>query len=88
MVGGGRLVTLAAVSARSSRALAKHLFSGLPDGRDEDEQQQRDRDCQEDQADRMTEMVDEHSRWNRSVLALLILSFAALVAIFIAVLSS
>jgi len=44
--------------------------------------------AQEDQADRMTEMVDEHSRWNRSVLALLILSFAALVAIFIAVLSS
>lgn len=40
------------------------------------------RGVQEDQANRMTKLVGETGRWNRAVVVLLILSFAALVSIF------
>jgi len=43
--------------------------------------------AQEDQSNRMTQMVDQHSRWNRAVLVMLVLSFAALVSIFVATMS-
>ncbi|MCA8956562.1 MAG: hypothetical protein KDC87_10845 [Planctomycetes bacterium] len=43
--------------------------------------------AQEDQANRLAKMVGEGSRWNRAVLVMLVLSFAALVAIFGAVIS-
>jgi hypothetical protein len=44
--------------------------------------------AQEDQANRMAKMVGENSRWNRAILVLMILSFAALVSIFGALLSA
>lgn len=43
---------------------------------------------QEDQANRMAKMVGENSRWNRAILVMMILSFAALVSIFGALLAT
>ena len=44
--------------------------------------------AQEDQATRMSKMVAESGKWNRAVLVMLVLSFAALVSIFAAILLS
>lgn len=44
--------------------------------------------AQEDQTNRMTRLVGENSKWNRAIVILLILSFAALVSIFAAVMSN
>ena len=40
---------------------------------------------QEDQANRMAKLAGENNRWNRGIIVLLILSFAALVSIFVAI---